>query len=249
MLTIMGENSKEEMLEELGLTKNDSKVYLTLLREGTSTITTIAKKSGLYRPNVYGAIDRLKSRGLVSEYIENTSRKFKAADPSALAAVLQEKELKLKSILPQFHLDYQLSDKNNLVEVYEGVAAIRSLFQHYVELGESIYDFGVPQIAVSLLGEYYQNVIHQKRVQKKQWMYHIYNSDAKERIKFLNKLPYTEAKYLHPEFNFPVATRICGKEISITHYAKNPMTIVIRSAEMAEAYRKYFAILWEKAQN
>ncbi len=239
---------KEELLAELGLSKNDSLVYLTLLREGKNNPTVISKKSGIFRANVYGSLERLKVKGLVSEINEDKKRFFQASNPNALLTLLKEKELRLKSILPELVLDHQLAQKNE-VEVYNNIAALRNLFHHYLELGDDIYSYGVPKIAVNLVGEYFQNVIHKKRAQQKQWMYHIYNSDAKERVNYLNSLPYTKTRSLPPEFDCPVATVICGDEINIAHYKKDKcMIIVIKNKDIANAYKKYFQVLWNKAK-
>lgn len=238
---------REEVLEELGLSKNDSKVYINLLKKGINSITALAKGCGIHRANVYGAIERLKTKGLVSETVKNNKKVFLAADPSSLMNLLREKEMKLQSVMPQFILDHQLSQKENLVEVYQGINALRNIYKKYLETGEPIYTFGVPKTAIPLIGEYFQNVIHKRRAEQKQWMYHIYNCDSKDRIKFLNKLPYTSSRYLGSKHNFPVTTRICGDEVSITLYSQNPLHIVVKSKEMAESYMNYFKILWDKA--
>lgn len=242
------DSSKEEMLTDLGLSKNDSKVYLALLRNGSNSISSVAKASSIHRANVYEAISRLKAKGLVSEVSINSKKMYLAAEPSALQTIIKEKELKLNSLLPELLLDYELRNTSDIVQVFEGVKAIRDVTRRYVSIGKDIYVFGVPKIAIGLIGSYLQNNIHKQRAKQKQWMYHIYNSDAMERIKFLNTLPYTKARYLAPSYDFPVTTRICGDEVSITLYSQKPLTFVIRSKEMAESYRKYFQILWEKAQ-
>jgi len=243
------DSSKEEMLTELGLSKNDSKVYLALLKNGSNSISSVAKVSSIHRANVYEAISRLKSKGLVSEVAINGKKMYLAAEPSALHTIILEKELKLKSLLPELLLDYELRRSSDIVEVLEGVKAIRDIIRRYLRIGKDIYLFGVPKIAIQLVGDYYQNNIHKERAKQKQWMYHIYNSDAMGRIKYLNTLPYTKARYLTSNHDFPVTTRMCGDEVSITLYSQKPLTFVIRSKEMAESYRKYFQILWENAKD
>ena len=239
----------EEVLEELGLSRNDSKVYLCLLRAGPHSITVLAKNCEIHRANVYSALERLKVKGLISETQRENKKVFQASDPSCLVNLLKEKEIKLQSMMPQLILDHQLSKRDNHVEVYQGVNALRNIYKSYLEIGEPIYTFGVPKIAISLIGEYFQGVIHKRRAEKKQWIYHIYNSDAKERVKFLNTLPYSKTRYFDSEYDFPVTTRICGDEVSITLYSQNPLHIIIKSSEMAASYRKYFQILWDKAKD
>jgi hypothetical protein len=75
-------------------------------------------------------------------------------------------------------------------------------------------------------------------------MKHIYNEDAKERIKYLNKIPLTEARYLPKEFNSPVSTEICGDEVMFVLWKASPIIVHIKSREIASFYKKYFEILW-----
>ncbi len=241
--------SKEGILQELGLSKNDARVYTTLLQESANTISAIAKRSGIHRANVYDAMSRLKSKGLLAESTKNGKKAFKAANPASLINLLHEKELKLNEVLPQFKLDYHMSENSNMVEVYEGAAAIRNVFQHCVEIKEDIYAFGLPKNIIHLIGEHFQNAIHKKRAKQKQWMYHIYNSDATKRMKFLNTLPYTKARALSPAFDCPVTTVVCGDQVCVMSIdSDKPTIIIIRNKEMAKAYQKYFQILWEKTR-
>ncbi len=243
--------SKEELLGDLGLSKNDAKVYLTLLKEGPSIITKIAKKSNIHRANVYEALARLKAKGLVSEKAVELKKVFNAADPSTLLTLIQEKELRIKAALPNFMMDFNCSSKNNTVEVYENVAALRNIFTSFLDIKKDIYVFGIPKNAVKHVGEHFQNAFHNKRAVQKQWMYHIYNYDAMERIKFLNTLPYTKARSMGNEFNSPVYTIICGNQVifvSVRPEDAAHTIIQIRNKEMAEVYTKYFNILWEQSR-
>mgnify|MGYP003981854791 FL=1 len=51
---------EEEILNDLGLTKNESKVYISLLKIGSSTVTNIANESNIHRVNVYDSIKKLQ---------------------------------------------------------------------------------------------------------------------------------------------------------------------------------------------
>ena len=79
-------------------------------------------------------------------------------------------------------------------------------------------------------------------------MKHIYNEDAKDRIKYLSKMPYTEVKYLPKEYNSPVSTEICGEEVMFVFWKKNPLVIHIHNKEIATYYKSYFEILWKNAK-
>ena len=87
---------KEEVLERLGLSVNEAKVYLALLETGLSNASTIVKKTGLHRPNVYYSINRLTEKGLIASCIRQNVNYYQAADPKRLKQLIREKQEELK---------------------------------------------------------------------------------------------------------------------------------------------------------
>ena len=61
--------------------------------------------------------------------------------------------------------------------------------------------------------------------------------------------PYTETKYSAPECDSPVSTTVCGDEVVMTLYDDTPLTIQIKNAKIAQAYKRYFDILWNLAND
>ena len=72
---------EERLLEGLGLTKGEIKVYFALLEIGSSTTGEVIKKAKVSRSKVYEMLDRLIDRGLVSFVIRENTKYFEAADP------------------------------------------------------------------------------------------------------------------------------------------------------------------------
>ena len=62
-----------ELLEKIGLTKGESKVYLALLRIGKSNIGPIIKEAKVSNSKVYDILDRLAQKGLVGVAIEKVT--------------------------------------------------------------------------------------------------------------------------------------------------------------------------------
>lgn len=238
----------EEILEELGFSKNEAKVYLALLDIGCAPAGKISEKSGVHRTNVYDALGRLREKGLISFITKGEINFYEATDPKNLMDVLKEKETHLKTVLPQLLLSQTMVKSKGEAHIYEGIRAVRDLLNHFLDIRKPRYVYGVPNIASELLGKGFLEDYHKRRIKLKLPMQHIYNSDAKERISWLNSLPLTESKYLPSEYNSPVATSICGDEIVLTLYSKNPLSIQIKNAEIASAYKKYFDLLWTLAK-
>ena len=80
------------VLWNLGLTKNEIKIYLTLLDEGSSTAGIITEKTGIHRRNVYDSIERLIEKGIVGYIVVKGRKHFEAVDPKYFNRFFQEKQ-------------------------------------------------------------------------------------------------------------------------------------------------------------
>ncbi|MBI5859262.1 MAG: hypothetical protein HZB73_00665 [Nitrosarchaeum sp.] len=91
------------MLETLGLTKNESKAYLSLISSGVADARTICQESGVPSSKIYGILEKFKLLGLIES--QNTKpAKFRVIEPSqGLQKLLRNKEkevMKIKEDLP-----------------------------------------------------------------------------------------------------------------------------------------------------
>lgn len=245
-------NPKEEVLTNVGLTKNESKVYVALTEIGSTTITKIADKSKVHRVNVYDAVKKLQKRGLINTITKDEKIFYQASDPDMLLNILKEKEVALQSIIPQLQLNQELATTKSDVMLFEGVAALRNIFNSFLEKGVERLTMGVPKNAAEKVGTEFLNAYHKRRAEMKIKMRHIYNRGADERSKFLtsNNL-LTEVRFLPRENDSPVATDICGDEVLFTMLGdenQKPIMILIRNKTMADAYRNYFELLWNIAK-
>jgi HTH-type transcriptional regulator, sugar sensing transcriptional regulator len=235
--------TQENVLIELGLSNNEAKVYITLLELGCTTVTNISRKSKIHRTNVYDSLERLHEKGIVAYLIKENAKYFQATDPDFLMNLLKEKEHRLLSIIPQLKVLDQFSEEKGDACIYKGTKAFKNILYSYLKYSDSIMTFGIPKNAVELIGPWV-NIFHKERISRKIDMRHIYNENAKERIKYLNSLPYTHGRYLPGKFNSPVSTNICGDEISLVLWSKNPLIISIKNKEISDSYKRYFNLLW-----
>jgi predicted transcriptional regulator len=236
---------KEEVLMELGLSINEAKVYVALVRLGANTAGKIANQCKLHRTNVYDALERLQEKGLVSFITQNDTKLFEAADPKSLPKLIEERQAKLEAIMPQLLLDKQMA-KSTSAHIHEGVKAFRLMIFNILNYNKPISMFGIPKHASSTTN--FVDLFHKARTAKKIMMKHLYNENATERMEHLNKMPYTEAKYLPQQFNSPISTVICGDEVLFVHWDDPFTTIRIESKPLAEVYQNYFELLYHDAK-
>ncbi|MEK6852452.1 MAG: helix-turn-helix domain-containing protein [Nanoarchaeota archaeon] len=235
-----------EILQDIGLSKNETKVYLALLELGASNVGKISAKSGVHRTNIYDSLKSLIKKGIVSYVSKGKTSYFEAINPEGLANILKEKEEKLRSILPS--LVSRQSLKEEVVSTYDGVIAFRNLLNALLEKKKPIFAYGIPKEASEIIGKTFLAYFHKKRSTLRIQMKHVYNEDARDRMGYLNRLPYTEAKHLEKEFDTHATTLVCDNVVLIIHWSKSPLTIKITSEEISKIYYKYFNILWKLAK-
>ena len=128
-----------ELLEEIGLTKSEIKVYLALLELGSSTTGPIVEKSGASSSKIYEILDKLIQKGLASFVVEAGTKRFEAADPKRILDYLKEKEAKLKKqekeiekILPELELKKTMAKYRSEAKVFKGVKGGETAFKYLI---------------------------------------------------------------------------------------------------------------------
>ena len=244
---------KENILMDLGLSKNESKIYLSLLEQGISTATQVAEKSGIHRVNVYDSLNKLKEKDLVGEINISNKKCYQASPPETLKNIIKEKEMQLNKILPQLALFQQMNQKKIDVQVYTGYDFIRKIMLKFLNMKEDIYVMDAPKFILERVGKEFQEAIHKRRISQKQTMWHLYSKEAIDRDKILNTYPHTEAKCLEQEHSNYVTTFLCGDESVIvihdeTQNKKTCTSIRIKNNGLAKTYKNHFEILWKRSK-
>lgn len=107
----------ENLFVELGLTKNEGKVYSELVRHGKLSASEVSSKSSVPYGKVYVVLQSLMDKGFVQTIPEKT-KKFVSSDPESLLKVVEEKEKgleKLKDEIRNLKKFYDKEEKNFLI--------------------------------------------------------------------------------------------------------------------------------------
>lgn len=97
----------KEILKQIGLSDNESEVYLIVLKLNEALASNIAKQSKISRPHIYDNLNKLVEKGLITYVIKSNKKYFKAVNPDNLMDYLKEKEEDLKEILPELQELYK----------------------------------------------------------------------------------------------------------------------------------------------
>jgi sugar-specific transcriptional regulator TrmB len=230
------------MLTEVGLTKTEAKVYLTLLEEGASLAGVLSRKSGVHRRSVYDALERLIEKGLVS-YIKTNNRKyFEAVNPRKILQILEEKKEAIKSALPELELRYNLVKEKRETLFFRGKSGIKSLFDDQINVKLPIMVMGVSMKAVAMLkGNFhrYDTLRKEGSIMSKM----IFDSSARK-DSYVQAIPLAEVRFLSSSCVNDVMTSIYGDRVAIIVMKQEPIAILIKDKSIAECYRNYFEMIW-----
>lgn len=237
---------KSQILKELGLSDKESLVYLTLLSIGQSSVNNIAKKSNLNRVTCYDVLKYLKEKGLASHVIKSGVRYFEAAEPSVLLGILQEKEEKLKTILPELEaLKHTLKEKPS-IELFEGIAGLKTVLEDILKDKKESWFIADPKL-INALPFYFPHFITKKR--KLSLFSKVITRDCKKMRDYKKNSPKKLVDIRFIKQTLPTTKIIYGNKIAtLTFEENNSIGIIIENKEIAETEKKLFNILWTNAQ-
>ena len=242
---------ENKILQSLGLTKNECKVYLTLLRMGTASAGKITEWCGIHRRNVYDSIERLMEKGLISFVVINNRKYFSAVEPERFfgiieekKAVLDEQKKLLSSLLPQ--LVRAEEPQKQEVAFYKGRGGMKTVYDDILKTGKDYIGYGPGTQIETVMKSYLIHYVN-RRVSLNISARMIYDIGSKD--KWFTKKPLVESRYLPEQYSSHAAIRIYGDKVAILLFSVDvPIAVVIDNKSIGDSYRKYFEILWAHAE-
>ena len=242
-----------QLLERLGLSKNEAKTYLTLLKLGSVPAGPLIKDLGMHRAAVYNLLDLLIDKGLVHYVVQANRKYFEAEKPERLFELIKSKQQKLKKqeeelnkFLPELELQRKLSKESQEGTIYKGKKGLKSIFEDILKHPNQEFKvMGAPGKFKELFHAYFIHW-HNRRVKAKIPLKIIYDESVRKE-KREQELKLAKVKYL-PETNItPSTTIIYGDKVGIIMWSDIPMAFLMRSQNVSDSYRNFFDILWKTA--
>lgn len=240
-------------LEAFGLSKNEAKVYLSLVRHGASSAAEVVKDTGLHRVLVYDVLDRLTEKGLAGSILRVEKKFFEAAPPQELLERLkreeesiQFKKKELGRLLPELSELFSNIKQKQGVFFFKGKKGIKAALLKMVSVNEPIITIGSSGRTREVLGADFR-IVRETIERKKIPIRMLYYESAREKkdLGFRQaKLRFLPEKYKNPLF-FDVAGHI---SVMILLDAE-PFAILIENQSVADSFRRYFEFLWGVAKN
>ncbi|OHA17928.1 MAG: hypothetical protein A2664_01055 [Candidatus Taylorbacteria bacterium RIFCSPHIGHO2_01_FULL_46_22b] len=245
----------QQILEELGLSPNEARIYESLIESGESSISDISVKAKIHRRNAYDVMQRLINKGLCFQILSRGENTYNAVDPDKLTELLAEKQENLERILPSLKKKFQSSVAPEEAYIYKGLEGQRNIWRDVLRVEQDSYFIGAK-------GSWFDPNLDAGRAA-------FFKEANRKKIKFIQLFDY-EVKSEMPNFprHFPgdLKYRFLPKKystnsalhifgdfvvtytgVALGKTGKDIVIFVIRSKNLAESYRTWFWYMWEQS--
>jgi sugar-specific transcriptional regulator TrmB len=236
-----------QILEDIGLTNAEIKVYLALLELGSSTAGPIIEKSGLQSSVVHLTLPKLLAKGLISVVKEGKRSHYSAADPRTITNLIDEKKAQFEQLLPQLLLKQQMAGERSQVSLFEGIRGIKELLYLLLEAGgKEHHTIGSPIESV-MMGDAWWEQYHRKRATKGIYAKLLFNESLRK-WGAEARYPKREIRYMREGVEPLTETIIRNDKVAIIIWTEKPIGVIIHNKAAAESYDRYFEMLWKSSR-
>lgn len=241
-------------LTKLGLSENEIKIYLYLLKSGSKTAYEIGKDTDIYRVHVYDKIEQLMNKGLVTHVFQGAKKFFQATPPTKIKHYIEDKkrqleiqEQELETILPELEAMANLPKEDTYVEVFKGPEGLKYFLKDIIKVGKEVLISGIEdqkyQEALPIFMQQYFRDLRKKMIKER-----ILTTKKKGIFLFDQRLaPTTQYRFLEQaQFN-PTNTVIYADKVVIVTWGSPVTAVMIKNNQIAETYRNHFEQLWKIA--
>lgn len=246
----------DKILQKLGLSSKEARVYLAALELGAAPVQQIAKKASVNRPTTYVILESLMRKGLATSVERGKKVLFTAEPPEQLERLLarQQDEIEgkrqdLLKILPELEAIFNLSENRPRVRFYEGregVIAANQDFMRDLEEGTTIHAF-TPLDDMTATFPNFLKYQPEQRLMKKIISKVIYTHKDGPVPNATNKKELREARFL-PREKFPLTGNLSfvkAKKVGIVVYRNNIVAVNIENPDIANMMKAIFDLIWE----
>ncbi len=245
------------ILQKIGLTEGEIRVYLAMFDLGLTTVGPIMKSANISSSKIYLILDRLAKKGLINYITKNKTSYFQVALPEKLLSYisLKEKELQkekaeLAKLIPQLKQKLKSREEEKGAAVFEDIEGIKTFYLSlldYMKKGEEYYVFTVSA-----------EEMKRKSIQAFFWGFHLKRERKRVTCKIITneKFTYSWMKKAYSKFKFlkfkrtnqeiPSNTIIFKSRMAFLNFKGAPVVYVLKNENIAQSYAEFFKSIWGK---
>ena len=241
----------KEILEEIGLSPNEARIYEALLTLGVASAPAIAMQTGIHKRNIYDTLPRLLKKGLIYRLADTKESHYALIEPSKLQDLIWEKDSRLKSILPAIQAQYKKHPTKEAVYIYKGVEGFKNYLRDILKVGKDVYFIGAKGGWFDKNLQTFITRFLKTAKNRKIKYYHIFDAEVKKLAPEIIPQVGQPYKFLPTKYSTTGAVDIFGDRIvtfsglTLKKITDDVTLIVIVNKELADCYRTWFKFIWD----
>jgi sugar-specific transcriptional regulator TrmB len=240
------------IIEGLGYSPKQVKLYLAALDMGESIITDIANRAGVPRTSAQSTIADMYRQGLVNYYLKHKRKYWTAADPKALMRGLKERETALQSIMPMLQAKQQSGGgKKSKTQFLKGKEAIQCILDDIIATKRHILcvmsfdhwrDMFSDEFSADFIRRRNQSFLRIRLLTPK--------THASLALQRGDETQRRQTKFLPPHIRIKNPNFIYGSKVAIASLSKDePMGIIMDDQDIADTMTWMFEGLWAQSSS
>ena len=244
-----------EMLNQLGLSPDEARVYEYLLGKGTTTAGDIIRHTEIKRGTAYNILSDLSAKGFIREDAASGVAKFACEHPSKIAELferkrktLEEAERSAEALLPALTSRWNLSYHRPAVRYFEGVEGIQKILDDSLSASETIRSYIDIETIIAHEEFAKTNERYSAKRLKLGKSKKIIENDSPQTRAWGQKhsSPLTERRFVHDLAKFHTVMQIYDNKVSYITVGNNQtIGVIIDDPSIYEMHRALFDALWE----
>lgn len=245
-----------KLLENIGLTEAETRVYLALVELGSTKTGPLSAKSMVSYSKIYKILYRLEQKGLVGHIVKGKVKYFKAMNPKTILEYVSEKTKKLEE--QKTEIEKSLPELERLIPLdntpesvtYNGFKAIKNLlFSMLEELkqGEEYYVMGAMYDKDIFGARPFFRDFHIERAKRKIKVRMLAKANTKGNLE-PETFKLAKIRYLPSYLMTNMHIFFYNDIVIMILWTKEPIAIYIRSKEAVKSFEAYFGAFWKLAR-
>jgi len=235
-------------LQSIGLSDKETDIYLSSLEIGPATVLQLSRASDIKRSTIYGIIERLEKKGLMTIQMQGFKQLYEALPPKNLEQLLERQRQELVSCLPELEALYGQHEANSLIRVYRGREAMYSAYSWVLDTLKPSDDylvFGDLQAWYETDPEYFEQWPIKRREIMRAGRSIFTNSDLSQEYLSKQTSLQTMVKILPTDRHFD-AIKIISTHFLLIHKTGQPnLVFVIENPSIIQMYKEMFELMWD----
>jgi len=248
-----------KFLSTLGLSFDQSKIYISLLDQPGVTILELSRNSKISRTNVYRLIDDLKSLGLIDEIKRDGKKLMFPVGAHKLELIVKEQESKvelMRNVLPELSALITSSETINQsgtkVQLYKGVEGVKQMLWNTLHANKECVGFTFRNFK-EIVGEKFESDWRQELVNRKLRFRDLVSdsylaSIVGEEQRLSTNNPVFKTKYL-PKTTLDITHQVNIYNNVVAYYLWTETEIFgleVYNMKISEMQKQLFELAWEK---